>query len=400
MRASNVSAPRGTPRTSSCSARYWGRLRALRRCGPHGRCYAGATGQAPAALREVRTRCAVSWRLRVSSAVTSETRGRVAREWESLVVLPEGERLVASPKGGTFGRCGDAVRALHEGGVLLAGIRGYSTGGEVSCSTHNPWPAHPHPRAVADLRGARAEVYDDEAFQDPHRSGCQRRIALIVQVPGLIGIRPAGLATVERSIGQSCSPAACPARASEAIVLKRLRSHDTHTSRKTGVSLQLGAARGLAGDPGRCRAVDRVRSLRSSRDWESWRRSFRRPGPDRDSVADRAADTYSVHSAVTGHPASGRGRWAVRYRDRLFGTRAPGARRRHSRCQSPSRRRTPGSRVPPGTASNGRGWGDGHTVCDVINGKVALGDPPTGTDERQCLWEGGPPCRGFLGVHR
>lgn len=46
------------------------------------------------------------------------------------------------------------------------------------------------------------------------------------------------------------------------------------------------------------------------------------------------------------------------------------------------------------------GGGGGHTVCDVVNGKVALGDPPTGTDERQCLWEGGPPCRGFLGVHR
>ena len=184
--------------------------------------------------------------------------GRVAREWESLVVLPEGERLVASPKErgwsrrrrGTFGRCGDAVRVLHEGGVLLTNSRGYSTGGGVSCSTHNPWPVHPHPRAVADLRGARAEVYDDEAFQDPHRSGWQRRIALIVQVPGLIGIRPAGLATVERSIGQSCSPAACPARASEAIVLKRLRSHDTRTSRKAGVSLQLGAARGLIGGLG------------------------------------------------------------------------------------------------------------------------------------------------------
>lgn len=46
------------------------------------------------------------------------------------------------------------------------------------------------------------------------------------------------------------------------------------------------------------------------------------------------------------------------------------------------------------------GGGGGHTVCDVINGKVALGDPPAGTDERQCLREGCPPCRGFLGVHR
>ena len=25
-----------------------------------------------------------------------------------------------------------------------------------SCSTHNPWPGQPHPRAVADLRGSRA----------------------------------------------------------------------------------------------------------------------------------------------------------------------------------------------------------------------------------------------------
>ena len=45
---------------------------------------------------------------------------------------------------------------LHEGGVLLAGIRVCSTGVGVSCSTHNPWPVQPHPRAVANPRRARA----------------------------------------------------------------------------------------------------------------------------------------------------------------------------------------------------------------------------------------------------
>ena len=208
----------------------------------------------------------------------------------------------------------------------------------------------PHPRAVAALRGVRAEAHDDEAFRDPHRSGWQRRIELIVPV-----------SATHRA--PACWPCNSGAEHRSRLVppgsppCSRLRSRDTHTSWKTGVSLQLGAARGLAGDLGRCRAVGRVRSLRSFRDWENWRRSFRRPGPDHDSVADRAADADSVHSAVTGQPASGSGLRPGQYRDRLFGARAPGARRRHSRCQSPSRRRTPGSRVPPGTASNGRGWG-------------------------------------------
>ncbi len=39
-------------------------------------------------------------------------------------------------------------RLLHEGGVLLADSRVYSTKVRVSCSTHNPWPVQPHPRAV------------------------------------------------------------------------------------------------------------------------------------------------------------------------------------------------------------------------------------------------------------
>ena len=39
-------------------------------------------------------------------------------------------------------------RLLHEGGVLLADSRVYSTKVRSSCSTHNPWPVQPHPRAV------------------------------------------------------------------------------------------------------------------------------------------------------------------------------------------------------------------------------------------------------------
>ncbi len=46
-----------------------------------------------------------------------------------------------------------ARRVLHEGGMLLANIRVYSTGVGVSCSMDNPWPVHPHPRAVAGLKG-------------------------------------------------------------------------------------------------------------------------------------------------------------------------------------------------------------------------------------------------------
>ena len=48
------------------------------------------------------------------------------------------------------------VGVLHEAWVLLADIRVYCTKVRVSCSTHNPWPVHPHPRAVAGLKGAPA----------------------------------------------------------------------------------------------------------------------------------------------------------------------------------------------------------------------------------------------------
>ena len=64
--------------------------------------------------------------------------------WESAVVLA---------KKGSLDRCGGARSVLHEGGVLLAGSRVYSTKVRGSCSTDNPWPVHPAPRAVAALKG-------------------------------------------------------------------------------------------------------------------------------------------------------------------------------------------------------------------------------------------------------
>jgi len=56
-------------------------------------------------------------------------------------------------KKGSLDRCGGARSVLHEGGVLLAGSRVYSTKVRGSCSTDNPWPVHPAPRAVAALKG-------------------------------------------------------------------------------------------------------------------------------------------------------------------------------------------------------------------------------------------------------
>ena len=101
----------------------------------------------------------------------------------------------------------------------------------------------PHPRAVAALRGARAEAHDDEAFRDPHRSGWQRRIELIVPV-----------SATHRA--PACWPCNSGAEHRSRLVppgsppCSRLRSRDTHTSWKTGVSLQLGVARGLIGGLG------------------------------------------------------------------------------------------------------------------------------------------------------
>ena len=37
---------------------------------------------------------------------------------------------------------------MHEGRVPLGRVRGYSMRCGGSCSTHTPWPVHPHPRAV------------------------------------------------------------------------------------------------------------------------------------------------------------------------------------------------------------------------------------------------------------
>ena len=153
------------------------------------------------------------------------------------------ERGWSRRRRGACGRCGDAVRVLHEGGVLLADSRGHSTKVRVSCSTHDPWPVHPHPRAVAALRGARAEAHDDEAFRDPHRSGWQRRIELIVPV-----------SATHRA--PACWPCNSGAEHRSRLVppgsppCSRLRSRDTHTSWKIGVSLQLGVARGLIGGLG------------------------------------------------------------------------------------------------------------------------------------------------------
>lgn len=218
---------------------------------------------------------------------------------------------------------------------------------------------------------------------------------------GLIGIRPAGLATVERSIGQSCSSAACPARVSEVMALERLRSHDTHTSRKTGVSLQLGAARGLAGDPARCRAC-----------WPgpfpSVLPGLGEPGaslpPTRPPILTLSLTVRRTQTQCTPLPPvslrvdqdSGQAGTAT-------GSSAPEPQVLDAAAHvvnllledvlrgAESRQ---GLRLPVG------GGGGGHTICDVVNGKVALGAPSSGTDERQCLRKGCPPCRGFLGVRR
>ena len=47
---------------------------------------------------------------------------------------------------------------LHEGRDPLAEGRVYSTGSGDSCSTHNPRPIHPHPRAVGRSKVDPAQV--------------------------------------------------------------------------------------------------------------------------------------------------------------------------------------------------------------------------------------------------
>ena len=75
-------------------------------------------------------------------------------------------RLIASPEGGGLGRSGGTWRVLHEVWVLLAGMWVYSTVGGVSCSMHNPWPVHPGPRAVADLRTCAVGVHRRPAMRE------------------------------------------------------------------------------------------------------------------------------------------------------------------------------------------------------------------------------------------
>ena len=76
----------------------------------------------------------------------------------SLDRVAEGARL--------FAVVGDR-RVLHEGGMLLANIRVYSTGVGVSCSMDNPWPVQPHLRAVAGLKGPRPETALSERNREP-----------------------------------------------------------------------------------------------------------------------------------------------------------------------------------------------------------------------------------------
>ena len=61
-------------------------------------------------------------------------------------LTPDGARSTPLPAGAPSGRL------LHEGGVLLADSRVYSTKVRGSCSTDNPWPVQPHPRAVRAQR--------------------------------------------------------------------------------------------------------------------------------------------------------------------------------------------------------------------------------------------------------
>ena len=107
----------------------------------------GTAGQGPAALHEVRTDWGASWLLRVLRVMASETRvGRDARAPGSR----SRRRRVA------LGRSGGVRRVLHEGGVVLAKGCPYCTRPRPSWSTPECRPLAPHPRAVADLRGALA----------------------------------------------------------------------------------------------------------------------------------------------------------------------------------------------------------------------------------------------------
>ena len=58
---------------------------------------------------------------------------------------------------------------LHEGRDPLAEGRVYSTGSGDSCSTHNPRPIHPHPRAVGRSKVDPAQVIVEPSLLGPLR---------------------------------------------------------------------------------------------------------------------------------------------------------------------------------------------------------------------------------------
>ena len=91
--------------------------------------FAASAPAAPAAAALVVRRCVASWLLKASDVMTSHDTGETSSPGETVVARP-------------------CLGPLHEGRVPLGRVRGYSMRCGGSCSTHTPWPVHPHPRAV------------------------------------------------------------------------------------------------------------------------------------------------------------------------------------------------------------------------------------------------------------
>ena len=158
----HVSAARGIPRTGSCSAWCCGR---------------------PAYPAPARSSQPLLWRVSLD---------------ESVLTRWCWGRLIAASKGCVHSRPGGAGRVLHEGGVLLAGRWGHSTKVGVSCSMDNPWSVHPHPRAVADLKGSRQWDRVSVTSRAPGGPPCRRSVPGIEKLCRASGLAWGALLEVQR----------------------------------------------------------------------------------------------------------------------------------------------------------------------------------------------------------